>query len=92
MTGNEFKTARKTRLKVSQAELASLMQTPKRTIQDIEALGEQPVRGVYAVCIELLIQRDRWVMQAVIEKVTADIDRLYPNGIKSAIDPEFNEG
>lgn len=84
MTGSEFKTARKTRLKLSQAELGIAMQTPKRTIQDIEALGDQDVRGVYAACIELLIWKDAVVMQAVIEKVQRDIDRDHPGGIISA--------
>ena len=92
MTGNEFKKARIARLKVSQANLSVLMKTPKRTIQDIEALADQPVRGVYEVCIELLIQRDQWITQAVIEKVQFDISCNYPNGIRSAIDSDFNEG
>lgn len=90
MTGIEFKTARKECLKVSQAELAALMETPKRTIQDIEALGDQPVRGCYKRLLELLIERDRWVMQAVIEKVDRDIARAYPNGIPSAVESDFN--
>jgi len=81
MTGNEFKTARKTRLKYSQAELATAMQTPKRTIQDLEALADQQVRGVYAVCIELLIERDKWVMGSIAAKMDRDIDARFPNGI-----------
>ncbi len=55
MTGNEFKLARKLRLKYSQAELAIAMKTSKRTLQDIEAQGDKEIKGVYAVCIELLI-------------------------------------
>jgi hypothetical protein len=59
------------------------MKTSKRTIQDQEALGDKPVKGVYEVCIELLIWKDRIVMQAIKEKVAIDIARDYPNGIPS---------
>lgn len=83
MTGHEFKTARKARLKYSQAELAIAMQTPKRTIQDIEALADQDIRGVYAACIELLIWKDAVVMQGIKEAVEQSLDRQYPNGITS---------
>lgn len=83
MTGNEFKTARKEQLKVSQSELAVIMRTPKRTIQDLEAGGDKPVKGVYAVCIELLIKHDRIVTQAIIETVQAAIERDHPHGIAS---------
>ena len=88
MTGSELKRARKECLKVSQAELAALMETPKRTIQDIEARGDQPVRGCYKRLLELLIWRDRVIMQAIIEKVDRDIARDFPNGIKSEVDEE----
>jgi len=91
MTGYEFKLARIKRLKVSQAELALLMQTPKRTLQDIEAQHDDQIRGVYAVCIELLIQRDKWATEAVIARVTADIASNHPNGIQSVVDRSFNE-
>lgn len=82
MTGKEFKTARITRLKYTQSELAIAMDTPKRTIQDIESL-DMPIRGVYAVCIELLIWKDAVVMQAIKEKVEVDLARQYPHGITS---------
>jgi DNA-binding transcriptional regulator YiaG len=81
MTGNEFKTARKTRLKYSQADLAIAMQTPKRTLQDIEAQGDQQIRGIYAACIELLIWKDQVTMQGIIEAVDRDLARRYPAGI-----------
>jgi predicted XRE-type DNA-binding protein len=55
MTGNEFKIARKQCLKVSQSKLSELMKTPKRTIQDFEAKGDDQIRGVYEVCIYLLM-------------------------------------
>jgi hypothetical protein len=84
MTSNEFKTTRILRLKVNQRELATLMATPLRTIQDIEAQGDSDIRGVYAVCIRLLAERHQWVMQAVIESVDAKIARAYPNGIPGA--------
>ena len=82
MTGNQFKTARKSRLKYSQAELAIAMQTPKRTIQDIEAMGDSEIRGVYAVCIELLCEKDRWVMGEIKRDNQDWLDKTYPNGIK----------
>lgn len=82
MTGNEFKTARITCLSVSQAELGRLMDnTSRRTIQDIEALGDRPVRGVYSACLRLLIERHRWAMQETLKAVDAKIARDYPNGI-----------
>lgn len=82
MTGNEFKTARKTRLKYSQAELATAMETPKRTIQDIEAMGPAEIRGVYKVCIELLIWKSRLDMQTIKENIERDLDQQFPNGIR----------
>lgn len=84
MTGNEFKLARKLRLKYSQAELAIAMKTSKRTLQDIEAQGDKEIKGVYAVCIELLIWKGVVTMQGIIEKVERDLDNKYPGGIQSA--------
>lgn len=83
MTGKEFKTARTARLKYTQSELAIAMDTPKRTIQDLESLDDAQIRGVYAVCIELLIWRDAVVMQGIKEKVEIDIARQFPHGITS---------
>jgi len=80
MTGHEFKTARKSRLKYSQSELATAMQTPKRTIQDLEALADQDVRGVYAVCIELLITKSEYDMEYIRERLNWDVQNRFPNG------------
>lgn len=88
MTGREFKNARISRLKIGQTELATLMQTPRRTIQDIEATGDHEIMGIYAVCICLLIERDRWIMQGITDKVAADIARQFPGGIPSERDME----
>lgn len=82
MTGKEFKSARILRLKYSQAELATAMETPKRTIQDIEAMDDKEIRGVYAVCIELLIWKDHVVMQGIKENIERDLDQQFPNGIR----------
>jgi hypothetical protein len=65
------------------------MQTPKRTIQDLEAAGDQEIRGVYAVCIQLLIWKDAITMQGIIEAVNRSIARDYPRGIPSV--PEHEE-
>lgn len=83
MTGNEFKAARKTCLKYSQEELAVAMETHKRVIQDVEAKGDEEIRGIYKVCIELLIWKDRVTMQGIIEAVDQAIKRDYPHGFQS---------
>lgn len=86
MNGNEFKTARKTRLKYSQAELGTATKTSKRTIQDIEKSDE--VKGVWETVIELLIWKDRVTMQGIKEAVELAIDRDHPNGFQSAPERE----
>jgi DNA-binding XRE family transcriptional regulator len=82
MTGNEFKTARKTRLKYSQEELGIATKTHKRTIQDIEKSDE--VKGVWETVIELLIWKDHVTMQGIKEAVEIDLARRYPHGFQSA--------
>ena len=85
MTGNEFKLARKLRLKYTQAELAIAMKTSKRTLQDIEAQGDIENGRRYSVCIDLLtIWKGIITMQGIIEKVERDLDNKYPGGIQSA--------
>jgi hypothetical protein len=60
--------------------------TPRRTIQDIEALRDRPVRGVYAACLRLLIERQRWAMAETLKSVDAKIARDFPDGIPSEND------
>jgi hypothetical protein len=81
MTGKELKAVRVLRLKYSQAELAIAMQTPKRTLQDLEAMGDQEIRGVYAACIELLVWKDDVLMKGIKEKIDIDLAKRYPDGI-----------
>ena len=89
MTGKEFRKARRSVLKVSRSELARLMETPLPTLRDIETIyADTEIKGCYKRLLELLIERDRWVMQAVKEKVALDIARNHPAGIQSAIERE----
>lgn len=88
MTGTEFKAARKTCLKMSQQELSEVMDTPKRTIQDIEACRDKPIRGVYRVCIGLLVARDAWSTKAVLAGIERSIDREFPQGIVGEVDED----
>lgn len=67
------------------------METPLPTIRDIETVNaDKPVRGCYKRLLELLVERDKWVMQAIFEKIAADLDRRYPHGIPS--EPDEDEG
>ncbi|NVO00926.1 MAG: hypothetical protein HXX17_16540 [Geobacteraceae bacterium] len=84
MTGKQFKLIRKTSLKYSQAELATAMESHKSIIRDIEAKGDEEIRGVYKVCIELLVWKGRLDMQQIKENIERDLDQQFPNGIPSA--------
>lgn len=84
MTGKEFKLIRESRLKYSQAELGIAMKTPKRTIQDLEASDE--VRGVYEVCVELLVFKAEYDMTQIRKNLDVQITSQYPHGIPSIAD------
>jgi len=92
MTGNEFKKIRISSLGVSRAQLAILMETPLSTIRDIETVyARQEIRGCYKRLLELLVERDRWVMATIKANLEATLDRRYPNGIPSEIVPDDEE-
>lgn len=85
-TAQQLKTARKS-LGMSQAECARYLRTPLRTYTGWES-GETRIPGVVMVAMELLIKKDRWVMQAITEKLEATLARKYPHGIPSAVERE----
>jgi len=86
MTGKEFKNIRLSVLKVNRAELAILMDTPLPTIRDIEKVyADQEIKGCYKRLLELLVERDTWVMMNIYAEVEKRIDRLYPSGIRSEV-------
>lgn len=80
--GDELKAARK-RLKLSQAELAILLKTPARTLQDWEA-GRRRVPGIALVAVVLLQERDERVMASIKAQIEERLDREFPHGIPSA--------
>lgn len=89
MTGNEFKKARVAVLKITRVQLAALMATPLPTIRDIETIGaDKPVRGCYQRLLELLIERDKWVMQTITERIAASVQQRFPDGIPSEIESD----
>lgn len=81
MTTDELKNARKT-LKMNQAAMAVLLDTPYRTYQDWEA-GKARIPGVVGVAMRLLRERDKWVMAKVLNSVDARVAMEFPDGIPS---------
>lgn len=65
-------TEARAKLGMNKAEMALSLRTPYRTYQDWES-GERPIPGVCAVAVELLLQKDRWVMQQINEKIRHEI-------------------
>lgn len=89
MTGKEFKGIRETVLKFSRAELARLMETPLPTIRDIETVyADLEIKGCYKRLLELLVERDKWVMANIYAGVERRIDRLHPSGIRSEVNDD----
>lgn len=85
MTGPEFK---KLREKIgSQDEVATMLRTPLRTLQDWEAKGRDKVPGVAVAAVVLLLERTDLVMADIKTQIEARIAREFPNGIQSEIEP-----
>ena len=70
MTPAELKKARR-ELGLNMAEMAKQLRTPYRTYVPWER-GTSPIPGACEVAVELLVQKDRWVMQAITEKLAKD--------------------
>jgi len=86
MTGREFKNIRLSVLKFSRADLAALMETPLPTIRDIETVyADQEIKGCYKRLLELLVERDEWVMGGIKANLEKKLDRMYPHGIQSEV-------
>ncbi len=83
MTPAQLKTIRKT-VRLSQVELAEMLQTSVRTYQDWEG-GRGRIPGIMAVTLGLLMERDEKVTKTVLAKIAARIERDCPEGIPSEI-------
>ncbi|MHC1696885.1 MAG: helix-turn-helix domain-containing protein [Geobacteraceae bacterium] len=67
MTAEELKTAR-AKLGLNMTEMAQVLKTPYRTYQDWES-GERRVPGICDCAVELLLAKDRWVMERIKTKL-----------------------
>jgi len=72
MTPEQINVARK-RQGLSIADLARVLRTPYRTVQDW-CSGARPVPGVAVVALGLLEQKNQWVMQAIVEKIKREVN------------------
>lgn len=78
MTPTEL-TATRRILGMNKAEMARTLRTPYRTYQDWEN-GARPIPGVVSVAAELLVQKDTWVMQVIVDKISRGIEGELNNG------------
>ena len=69
MTAVNLETARLA-LGMNKAEMASRLRTPYRTYQDWEA-GRRRIPGICQIAVELLLEKDARVMQAIDEKISS---------------------
>lgn len=86
MTADEFKNAQDS-LKYSTADVVAALRTPYRTILDYRA-GKSRIPGAVEVALELLQQRDRWVMDKLDRRREERINRDFPHGIPSEVERE----
>lgn len=77
MTPAELAASRK-KLGLNQTEISKSIKTPYRTYQDWEA-GQRRIPGVCEVAVELLLVKDRWVMQNIQTKVEKMMDEDGPS-------------
>lgn len=86
MTGPEFKQLREKF--GSQEEVAAVLRTPLRTLQDWEAKGRKKVPGVAVAAMVLLLERSDRVMESIKAGIEARIGREFPSGFASEIEME----
>lgn len=67
----------------SVSDLARQLKTPLRTVQDWLA-GINRIPGVVEVAVEGLINKDKWTMAGIKERIHERIVNDFPNGIISA--------
>jgi DNA-binding transcriptional regulator YiaG len=72
MTPEQLKTSRR-ELGLNQADMAKQLRTSRSGYVKWER-GERPIPGVCEVAVELLVKKDRWVMQAI----TATLAKDFP--------------
>lgn len=70
MTPEQLKTSRR-ELGLNKREMAKALRTPYRSYVDWER-GDRRIPGVCEVAVELLVKKDRWVMQAITAKLAKD--------------------
>lgn len=89
MTGGEL---RAIRLEMGYAprDMYRELGLPRRTYQDYEAGKRGIPKGVADQARDLL-QRDREFMARLPGRITEIIDRDFPGGIQSAVEPDLNE-
>jgi len=71
MTISELKSAR-IKMGLNKSEMAKQLRTPYRTYQDWES-GERRIPGVCEVAVELLLIKDKWLTQKIIEKASREV-------------------
>lgn len=74
MTTADLKAARR-ELGLNQTEMAKQLRTSRSGYVKWER-GERPIPGVCEVAVELLLQKDRWVMQAIKLDVLTRLGRI----------------
>lgn len=77
MTGDDLRNARKALGELSAAEMARQLKTPLRTYQDWES-GENRIPGIAEVAVDLLMQKDNWVMNGVFSRIDERIRADFP--------------
>ncbi len=59
------------KLKIGKSDLARVLDMPHSTVRDWLS-GENPTPGIAIVAVNLLIERDRWVLDRILDKVGRD--------------------
>jgi len=73
MTKEELKAAR-CELGLNQTEMSKQLHTSRRTYLNWEH-GNRRIPGVCEVAVELLVKKDRWVMQAITAKLAKQLGK-----------------
>lgn len=64
-------------------DLATVMKVPYRTLQNYEG-GQRAIPQEFADALRAEQIRHNRIRTEIYERIEADIDRMYPNGIRSA--------
>jgi DNA-binding transcriptional regulator YiaG len=88
MTAEDFRRVRTEELKFSQADLARVLRTPLRTLQDWER-GVSRIPGVAVVALGLLVEKEERVMARIVSDIERRVDRQFPQGIDGELSADF---